>query len=129
MKTYKLEKIGRLLFTKGAVKGEEGVFHFKLLVDTGSTYTILPWEYLSTAGVISLPSVGRAQIITASGTIFAPKVKVGWFSCLGLSYKSFPVVAHTLPLDLSEFGILGMDFLRKAQAKIDVPKSRIHIQS
>lgn len=65
------------------------------------------------------------QIIAASGTIIAPRVRMEWFSCLGLSLKTFPVIAHTLPSGLSRVGILGMDFLRIAKAQIDVFNSQV----
>jgi hypothetical protein len=46
MTRYPLEHIGNLLVTKAAVSGPAGVKVVRLLVDTGSVYTILPVEVL-----------------------------------------------------------------------------------
>lgn len=120
MTSYSLTKTGSLLYTNAAVKGKSVIFHIKLLVDTGSTFTIMPWGHLAMSGLEPLLNVESVQIITASGTVIAPRVRVEWFSCLGVPLKSFSVVAHTLPSGLSSVGILGMDFLRIAKAQIDV---------
>jgi aspartyl protease family protein len=127
MKVYKLKRIGQLLFTPGVIKGDRGVVYFTLLVDTGSTYTILPWEQLTTVGLESSVTDEKVRLTTASGIVIAPRIKTGWFSCVGLKFDSFPVVAHTLPLDLTKFGILGMDFMRQARAQIDVYKSQLKV--
>jgi aspartyl protease family protein len=127
MRVYKLKRIGQLLFTTGVIKGDRGVVYFTLLVDTGSTYTILPWEQLTTVGLESSVTDEKVQLTTASGIVIAPRIKTVWFSCLGLKLDSFPVVAHTLPLDLAKFSILGMDFMRRARVQIDVYKSQLKV--
>lgn len=120
MTTYPLTKTGSLLYTNAAVKGKNGIFHIKLLVDTGSTYTIMPWGHLAMSGLEPSLNIDSIQITTASGIIIAPRVRADWFSRCGLVLKSFPVVAHTLPSGLSSNGILGMDFLRAAKSQIDI---------
>jgi predicted aspartyl protease len=128
MRVYNLKRIGSLLYTTGAAKGKGGIVNFTLLADTGSTYTILPWEHLSSIGLESLMAEGETRITTASGIVIAPQFKVEWFSCCGLLLDSFPVVAHTLPDQMSRFGILGMDYLRRARAKIDIFNAQIKVE-
>jgi predicted aspartyl protease len=100
-----------------------------LLVDTGSTFTILPWEHLGTIGIEPIMSkVGETRIVTASGVIIAPKFKVDWLSCFGFMFESFPVVVYTLPEQMFRFGILGMDFLRHAKAHIDVFNAHVKVE-
>lgn len=127
MKRYKLEKYGNLYYTTGAVKGKAGVVALELLVDTGSTYTILPWEAIEKiqAGHVSPPE--RVKLITPSGYIYAPRVAVDWIHSLGLRFENFLVVIHTLPPGMYVKGILGMDFLTKAQARIDVTNGEITV--
>jgi predicted aspartyl protease len=120
MKKYRLTKVGMLLRTTGAVKCKTGIASIDLLVDTGSTYTILPWEHLIAIGYEPTMQLDTVRIFTASGYVVAPRFKSEWFSCFGLSFKSFPIVIHTLPSRLSGFGLLGMDFLYRAKAQIDV---------
>lgn len=125
MITYNLARIDELLFTTGAIRGPERAFSTTFLVDTGSTLTLLPWELLATVGYNPPFQAGLARIVTASGIVVAPKVRVDWFSCCGFKFDAFPVVVHTLPSGLARFGILEMDFLRRAKARVDVPNAQL----
>ena len=78
MKKYALEKHWQLLFTRGAVKGKQGIVSLRLLIDTGSTYTIFPVEVLESIGYFPTKSKDRVRIITASGAIIAPMIRVAW---------------------------------------------------
>ena len=60
MKQYQLESCGNLLLTRAAVSGRDGIRVLKLLVDTGSTYTILPFEILEAVGCT--PSLAREKV-------------------------------------------------------------------
>jgi len=50
MRTYLLKKYGSLFYTTATIKGKNDIVSCKLLIDTGSTYTILPWELLYNIG-------------------------------------------------------------------------------
>jgi aspartyl protease family protein len=100
---------------------------FTSTVDTGSTYTILPWEQLTAIGLATYATDEQVRLTTANGIIVAPRIKSEWFSCLGHTFDSFPVVAHTLPSDLAKFGILGMDFMRQARVRIDVHDAQLRV--
>jgi len=122
------KRIGQLLFATGAVKGKDAIATFAALVDTGSTYPILPWERLLAIGFEPAFATGNVKIVTASGYVVAPQFRSEWFSCCGLLLPSFPVVAHTLPAEMSRFGILGMDFLQQAKAHIDVFNAQLQVE-
>ncbi len=128
MKKYKIEKFGSLLFTRCAIKGKDGIIILKILVDTGSTYTILPWEALETIGYSPSESKNKARIVTGSGIIIAPRLSVEYLSAFGKKITNFGVVAHTLPLETYTKGILGMDFLTKVKAIIDTEKGIIQVK-
>lgn len=113
--------------TTAAVKGNNGVANVKLLVDTGSTFTILPREHLVTLGLDLGAQEVFVRILTGSGYIIAPQIRVEWFSCCGFLLKAFPIVAHTLPTGMSQIGLLGMDFLQAAKARIDTHNSLLEI--
>jgi len=129
MKKYVLKKLGALYYTIATVKGNIGVLGFKLLVDTGSTYSILPVESLRILGYDFANAKERVRLITGSGFILAPKIEVKWIQSLGCKFDSFPVVAHTLPPEMYFKGILGMDFLKQARAIIDVFQGEIEIHA
>ena len=125
MREYKLESYGNLLLTRAAVGDNDGVRVVKLLIDTGSSYTILPFEILEAIG--SSPSLARERvgISTASGYIIAPAVRVEWFNCLGYRVDAFRVVSHTLPFSTFIDGLLGMDFLTRIGAVINTSAKSI----
>ena len=89
MKKYWLERYDKLLITRAAIGDKDGTRIVRLMVNTGSSYTILPLYPLEAIG--SNPSVAKekVRVLTASGLIFAPIVKVGWFNCLGHKISHF----------------------------------------
>ena len=127
MKRYRLESFGRLLITRAAVSDKNGTRILRLLIDTGSSYTILPFELLEAIG--SNPSFvkEKIRIHTASGLIFAPVVRVTWFNSLGKKIPDFSVVAYTVPFTTLIDGLLGMDFLKKTNAIIDIANGVIEL--
>ncbi len=124
MRTYKTELIKDLLSVKAALKGPEGTRVLRLLVDTGAAFTILPWEVLESAGYDPGGTKKRQKIITGSGYEFAPEIKVREFHCLGKSIEDYAVLAHNLPPGAFVDGLLGMNFLRRFDFKIN-PKDGI----
>jgi len=127
MRTFLLKRYGSLFYTTGTIKGKNDIVSCKLLIDTGSTYTILPWELLYNIGADPTLSTERVQIITASGYVLAPKVRVEWIHSLGTQFELFPVVCYTLPTSFYIDGILGMDFLKKAKIHIHIFEGKITI--
>ena len=90
----------------------------KLLIDTGSAYTILSQEILEFIGASPISASKRQRIITGSGYEIVPVVNVETFSCFGQNMKNFSVLGHTLPLGVYVDGLLGMDFLTKFDMEI-----------
>ncbi len=101
----------------------------KLLIDTGSNYTILPFETLIKIGRDPSYIKPTVQIVAANGLFVAPKVKVEWIHAFGLKFESFPTLAHNLPAEFYADGVLGMDFLTRAKATIDIAKEQIILQN
>ncbi|MBC8185219.1 clan AA aspartic protease [candidate division KSB1 bacterium] len=128
MKRYRLESFGKLLVTKAAVNNKDGTRILNLLIDTGSSYTILPFELLEAIG--SNPSLAKEKIRihTAPGLIIAPAVKVAWFNALGKKIPNFSIVAYTLPFSTIIDGLLGMDFLKTTGAVIDIANNVIELK-
>jgi len=127
MKRYRLADSGTLLITKAAIAGPEGIKILSLLVDTGSSYTIIPVEALESCGCSPAEAKKHLRIVTGSGFVVAPVVQLNWFSTLGVKVDNFSVVAHTLPFSGPIDGLLGMDFLRKVKARIDLENSLVEI--
>ena len=128
-RTYRLGRQGNLLFCRAAVgRGEDSPLFLKLLVDTGSSSTVLPTRILQRLGCNLDEPLQTMTNVAASGVITAPVVAVPWFNCLGVKKDSFPVIALNLPANTYQLGLLGMDFLREIKAVIDVAEGEIRLK-
>jgi predicted aspartyl protease len=117
MKRYRVDRIGNLLLTRAAVHGPGGTKIVRLLVDTGSSFTILPVEVLEAVGCDPAASREHARLITGNGIVVAPRVPVEWLNVLGQRIEGPSVVAHTIPFSGFFEGLLGMDILTLLRAQ------------
>lgn len=107
--------------------GPAGTKVINLLVDTGSTYTILPVEVLESIGLSPAESEEHERIATGSGYIIAPKVRIRTLSTLGKEFRRAVVIAHTLPFGGPIDGLLGVDILSRLKARISVANDTIEV--
>ncbi len=125
-KTYKVQRNGNLLWVKAAIAGTQGDSSvFRLLVDTGATYTVLPSKPLASLGYNIFQPSKRLRIVGLNGVIDAPVVNTLWINCLGQRIEDFPLIAYTIPVAAFFDGVLGMDFLNHVEAIISVAKAEI----
>jgi len=129
VKSYRLEKHWQLLFTRYAIKGNQGIITLRLLIDTDSTYTIMPVEAIEAIGYNPTSAQNKVRIITASSFVVAPKIKVNSLSIFGKEIKDTTIVCYTLPEGIYADGIIGMDLLTELRAVIDIKNGMIQIMS
>jgi predicted aspartyl protease len=123
---YPLQRSGNLLFLRASINGTNGdSLRVRLLVDTGSSYTTLPINLLEDLGYDISTAAKRIAIMTAGGMGRAPVLPISTFNCLGQSFNDFPIVALDLPFNPLMSGLLGMDFLSRIGATIDIKKAQI----
>lgn len=126
---YRLQRSGNLLFLKASVSRQEyEPITVRLLIDTGSSFTTLPMSVLDGLGVDVSQSNKRISIMTGAGMIQAPTIAVPRFNCLGLQVEDFTVLAVDLPFNPLVSGLLGIDFLERCGAIINVRKAEIVLQ-
>ncbi|MBI4690926.1 MAG: clan AA aspartic protease [Nitrospirae bacterium] len=128
MNIYKLERHGHLLMLKSFIEGGEGKAYPRLLLDTGSSYTIISQEILENIGCSPAIAQRRQRIITGSGYEIVPVVRLNKFHCLGKVIEGVEVLAHTLPYGTYVDGLLGMDFLNKFELEIRIHTGEIVIR-
>jgi predicted aspartyl protease len=124
-KIYPLIRWGDLLLLRAALSNEQELRIVQLLIDTGSSFTVLPSDVLAEIGCNLQQPGQQVSIIAAGGMIRVPKAIVPRFNCLGCAIENFPVVALDLPARSPAAGLLGMDFLKTVGAIIDVKKGEI----
>ena len=127
MSRYQLKVTGDLFFSRAALKQERLVRVATLLIDTGSSYTIISWQALESLGIDPAVSKIRRSLMTANGLIQVPEVRIEEFHCFGKMLKAFPLVAHTIPLGGEVTGVLGMNFLRQQATSLDFMRATIEV--
>jgi predicted aspartyl protease len=123
---YPLQRSGNLLFLRASVSGKTGVsLRVRLLIDTGSSYTTLPIRVLEDLAYDISTAKKRVSIMTAGGMGGAPVLPIAAFDCLGQTLTDFSILALNLPFNPLMSGLLGMDFLSRVGATIDIKKAEI----
>src|SRR5258708_35529748 len=98
MKQYRLTVRNELLFTRAALKQQNRTRVVTLLIDSGSTYTIVSWEVLLSLKLDPSSFRVRRPITTANGLLVLSELEVEEFHALGQIKGRFPVLVHTVPL-------------------------------
>ncbi len=126
---YKLQKQGNLLWSRAAFGCNDSalIVTVRLLVDTGASYTMLSNRFIQSIAGKAIEPLRSESILTANGSITAPVIPVPWIHCLGNRIEQFPIVACALPTNAFIDGLLGMDFLIRCAAVIDVHKAEIYV--
>jgi predicted aspartyl protease len=126
--SYKLNPHGRLFWTKAAFgsANSEAIITARLLIDTGASYTGLSEPLIQ--AIVGNPIVLRQQpIMTASDRLMAPVIAIPWMSCLGQRLDNFSMLALPLPTNAFIDGLIGIDFLKRYKAIIDIDQAEISV--
>lgn len=99
----------------------------RMAIDTGATYTLIPWKIIQALGIELKKSKEYISIVTASTTEQAPLIKIPSFSILGRERKNLKAVIHDLPPASRVDGLLGLNVLQAFKIKIDFSKNVIEI--
>jgi predicted aspartyl protease len=125
---YALERRDYLLYVRGAVGGSDGRTKVvRLLVDTGARRTVLPLRLLKEFGVDVDAPLRKIRVTAAGGVLQVPTFRMSWLSCLGNRFDDFEVIALDLPPSAEVDGLLGMDFLTRVKAIVNVERGEIRL--
>ena len=91
----------------------------KVALDTGATYTMIPWEIAQALGYHPERARRRIELMTASGMAIVPLVEVREIRALGQRVKGLEVLVHDLPPASRVEGLLGLNFLRNFKLTLD----------
>lgn len=111
------------------ITGRNGVKKkISMALDTGATYTMIPWEMAEVLGYEPGLSKERTDMITASGVETVPLLSLESISVLGKTVKGIEVVVHNLPQRSYVDGLLGLSFLRKFNICLDFKNGVLRIE-
>jgi len=111
-----------ILYGEGGTKRR-----IKAALDTGATYTMIPWDIAEALGYKPEISKEKVTLITASGVETAPVVEIKKIKFMDETLDNVPVVCHDLPPKGYVVGLLGSSFLRHFKIVIDYRKGSLEI--
>jgi aspartyl protease family protein len=121
IKKFDPNAFGIVIF--GTFTGKEGIRRrIKMVLDTGATYTMIPWYIIEELGYNPATSKEFVSMTTASGTIEAPLITIKGVSIFGMLVKNQKVIVHNLPESSRVDGLLGLSYLKHFKLTIDFKK-------
>ncbi len=99
----------------------------RMALDTGATFSMIPWNTADILGLEPELSKERIEIITASGVEKAPLVTLKSMVVLGKKIEGTGVVVHDLPPKSYVDGLLGLKSLVELKLKIDFKECILEI--
>jgi aspartyl protease family protein len=118
IKRFDPNSFGIVIF--GTLSGKEGIRRrVKMVLDTGATYTMIPWYIAEELGYNPAASNEFVSMTTVSGTIEAPLITLDCVSILDMPVRSLQVIVHNLPESSHVDGLLGLNYLKHFKLTID----------
>lgn len=114
-----------LILVGAELEGPTGTAVLQLALDTGATSTVINIAVLVAVGYDPALAPNRVQMTTGSGVQYAPLVAVSRLRTLGQERLGLDVLGHTLPPGTGVDGLLGLDFLRGLELRVDFRSGQI----
>ena len=119
----KIEFRQGLLFCEAEIHSKKKKsFLIHLAVDTGATVTIISPDAARFIGINPAFSKRVREVTTGSGSVMCPLITIPYFICLGQTIKNLEVFCHTLPEESPVEGLLGLNFLKNFDIRINFRK-------
>ncbi|MCL0066073.1 retroviral-like aspartic protease family protein [Dehalococcoidia bacterium] len=116
---HKIDPDAPIIVLSITLQGEDAEKKIDMALDTGATYTMIPWEIAEILGYNPGASKERIPLITASGVERAPLITLKSISVLGKGADNVQVVVHNLPEKSYVDGLLGLSFLKRFKLSLD----------
>jgi hypothetical protein len=108
-----------LIVVSAVVEGPLQDTQVSLALDTGAVDTVISESILRFVGYDPSLAAQQVQATAATSVVSVPQLPVRRLSALGQDRFDFPVLAHTLPPSAGVDGLLGLDFVRGYELKIN----------
>ena len=99
-----------------------------MVLDTGSTFNMIPWHIAEELEYEPAMSKKYVPINTANGQIHVPEIKLKNTTSLGKSVQGCITLVHDLPETSRIDGLLGLSFLKNFRLEIDFRKGTLELE-
>ena len=108
-------------------QGPRDVRWLKMVLDTGASITTITIEAAIAIGCDPATSKKRIEMITASGTEYAPVITIPTISFLQFTLHQVEVVCHNLPPQALASGLLGLNVLKRFDIHLNFRQQSLEI--
>lgn len=113
MPKYPLKPDSSVIIIEVSLIGRpQRIIPLKMVLDTGASITTIPMEAAIAIGCDPAKSKKRIEMITASGTEYAPVVVIPRLRFFSFELKDVEVICHNLPPQATVSGLLGLNVLK-----------------
>ncbi len=108
----KINKDDPIIILEVLVSGSNGSCRVEMALDTGATFTMIPWDVAERLGYDPAGSAERVVIMTASSVEKAPLIVMERVKIFDREVENIKAVVHDLPSKSRVDGLLGLSFLK-----------------
>jgi predicted aspartyl protease len=108
----KIRKNATAIILTPLIRGRKGICRIEMLLDTGATFTMIPWDIAEKLGYDPARSRKRIHLLTVSTSEVVPLITVEAIELYGHKVRNVEVACHDLPPASRVEGLLGLNFLR-----------------
>ena len=125
---YKFDTGAPVIVLRATLEGEDIEKKIDMALDTGATYTMVPWDIADVLGYEPGISKELVPMVTASGVERAPLITVKSLNVLGVTAHNIKTIVHDLPEKSYVDGLLGLSFLRRFKVCLDFQEGVLEIE-
>lgn len=107
-----LRREAPIILLRAELSGKLGRYKINVALDTGSTYTMIPWDIAERLGYDPASSTERVILTTVSTRERAPLIRLDTITVGDVEVKNVEVAVHDLPPESRVDGLLGLSFLK-----------------
>lgn len=125
---YHFERPGPLIIITMGLKHGDKTADIEVAIDTGAVTTVIHSSIAEYLGCDPAGSREKRQIVTASGIEWSSVVHVDKVTACGKTLEKLEVICHDLPPATTIRGLLGENFLKNFDLRIDYKRRFIELK-
>ena len=125
---YEFDTGAPVIVLRVTLEGEDIEKKMDMALDTGATYTMVPWDIADVLGYEPGISKELVPMVTASGVERAPPISLKSLNMLGVTAHNIKAIVHDLPEKSYVDGLLGLSFLRRFKICLDFREGILDIE-
>lgn len=123
-----LRKEDPIILLRAELSGKLWRYKINVALDTGATYTMIPWDVAERLGYDPASSTERVILTTVTTRERAPLIRLATVKVGDAEVKNVEVAVHDLPPESRVDGLLGLSFLKHFDTNLHFKKKNLEIK-